>query len=112
MTDIPRIADRFMQGDDHVIEVTFSDAGGSPIDKSGHTFRLQMRTTPQSTTVAATPSVDASDLAAGVVRFVLVPEQTAGLSESLISDLEQTLPDGRVHTPLGFTHTVLREVTR
>lgn len=97
-------------GDTIVIEVDFGT------DVSGLSFLMQWRTRPKSSVIAATPTIDDSDAADGIVRFSIdtVKSNELGVGRWHF-DVERWDPADRVNTtetwPKG-TITLQQDVTR
>jgi hypothetical protein len=100
------------QGDTYEHELRLEDADGQPINLTGRTYASQIRKRPTYDTVAATFTVDDSDAANGVIRFLLAPADTLALDPGAYRyDIQQDFL-GVVTTLLFGQADVTAEVTR
>ena len=101
------------RGDTETLIVTITTDGSNAVDITGRTYRAQVRSQQDSTTIKAsftcTLSATPTD---GIVTCVLSATSSAALSAGLYFwDLEETA-SGTVSTILAGNITVLADVTR
>jgi hypothetical protein len=100
---------------DHTLTWT---AGGTPVDLTGYTARMQIREEFDSADpVVSLTSSPAAGLTlggtAGTIRIVITDEQTAALTiEAGVVDLEVQAPSGSVRKVLRGKVAVIKEVTK
>ena len=100
------------RGDTETIVVTLTTDGTTPIDITGRTYRAQIRSTQDSTTIKASFTCTVTSGPNGQVTCVLAAVDSATLSSGLYYwDLEETA-SGVVSTILAGNVTVLADVTR
>jgi predicted phosphoribosyltransferase len=100
------------RGDTETVVVTMKDSTGIAIDITGRTYRAQIRTTKDSSTIDASFSCSISNAAAGEVTCTILPITTATLTVGThYWDFEET-SDGVVSTILAGSVNVLADVTR
>ena len=101
-----------MRGDTETIVVTITTDGTTPVNITGRTYRAQIRSQADSTTIKATFTCTVTNGAAGQVTCILSATSSAALSAGLYYwDLEENA-SGTVTTILAGTVTVLADVTR
>lgn len=100
------------RGDTETIVVTIQDESGSVIDIMGRTYRAQIRTSQDSTTVKASFTCTVPYGTDGKVNCVLDADDSATLTPGLhFWDLEENA-SGIISTILSGNVTVLADVTR
>ena len=100
------------RGDTETVVVTMTDSGGQAIDITGRTYRAQIRTTKDSSTIDASFACTVSNAAEGEVTCTILPATTATLSVGIhYWDFEETNA-GVVSTILAGSVNVLADVTR
>lgn len=100
------------RGDTETVVVTMTSDGSTPINISGRTYRAQLRSQADSTTIKASFTCTVTSGAAGQVTCILSATDSATLSPGLMFwDLEENA-SGTVSTILSGTVTVLADVTR
>jgi hypothetical protein len=100
------------RGDTETLVVTITSDGSTAVDITGRTYRAQIRSTQDSTTIKATFSCTVTGAASGQVTCVLSASSSATLSAGLYFwDLEENA-SGVVSTILAGNVTVLADVTR
>jgi hypothetical protein len=100
------------RGDTETLVVTITADGSTPVDITGRTYRAQIRSTQDSTTIKATFSCTVTSGTSGQVTCVLSASSSAALSAGLYFwDLEENA-SGVVSTILSGNVTVLADVTR
>jgi hypothetical protein len=100
------------RGDTETLVVTITSDGSSPIDITGRTYRAQIRSTQDSTTIKASFTCTVTGAASGQVTCVLSATSSAALSAGLYFwDLEEDASDV-ISTILSGSVTVLADVTR
>lgn len=101
------------RGDTETLVVTItSDDSGTPINITGRTYRAQIRSSQDSTTVKASFTCTVTNGAAGQVTCVLSATDSATLPVGIAFwDLEETA-SGVVTTILSGNVTVTADVTR
>ena len=100
------------RGDTETLVVTITSDGSTAVDITGRTYRAQIRSTQDSTTIKATFTCTVTGAASGQVTCVLSATSSAALSAGLYFwDLEENA-SGVVSTILAGNVTVLADVTR
>ena len=100
------------RGDTETLVVTITEDGSTPVPITGRTYRAQIRSQQNSTTIKASFVCTVTSGAAGEVTCVLSATSSAALSAGLYFwDLEENA-SGVVSTILAGTVTVLADVTR
>ncbi len=101
------------RGDTETLVITItSDDAGTPINITGRTYRSQIRSSPDSTTVKASFTCSVTHGAAGQVTCVLSATDCATLLPGIAYwDFEENA-SGVVTTILSGNVTVLADVTR
>jgi hypothetical protein len=100
------------RGDTETLVVTITSDGSTAVDITGRTYRAQIRSTQDSTTIKATFTCTVTGAASGQVTCVLSALSSATLSAGLYFwDLEENA-SGVVSTILAGNVTVLADVTR
>jgi hypothetical protein len=100
------------RGDTETLVVTITSDGSTAVDITGRTYRAQIRSTQDSTTIKATFTCTVTGAASGQVTCVLSASSSATLSAGLYFwDLEENA-SGVVSTILAGNVTVLADVTR
>jgi hypothetical protein len=103
---------KFMRGDTQDFTITLTENGSTPRNLTGHTFRAQIRTSKDATSIAASFDCTVAAPLTGVVRLLLSAASSASLPEAVLFwDFEQTV-DGVVTTLLAGKCTVIGDVTR
>ena len=100
------------RGDTETLVVTITSDGSTPVDITGRTYRAQIRSTQDSTTIKASFTCTVTGGASGQVTCVLSATSSAALSAGLYFwDLEENA-SGVISTILAGNVTVLADVTR
>tara|TARA_R110000868_G_scaffold1493_6_gene11693 strand:+ start:3821 stop:4159 length:339 start_codon:yes stop_codon:yes gene_type:complete len=100
------------RGDTETLIVTITTDGSTAVDITGRTYRAQVRSQQDSTTIKASFTCTVTSGATGQVTCVLSATSSATLSAGLYFwDLEETA-SGTVSTILAGNITVLADVTR
>lgn len=100
------------RGDTETLVVTIQDDNGSAINITGRTYRAQIRSSQDSTTIKASFTCTVTGGSSGQVTCVLSATDSATLSSGqYFWDLEETA-SGVVSTILSGNVTVLADVTR
>ena len=100
------------RGDTETIVVTIQDDNGTAINITGRTYRAQIRSSQDSTTVRGSFTCTVTSGASGQVTCVLAAADSATLSPGLAYwDLEEHA-SGIISTILSGNVTVLADVTR
>jgi hypothetical protein len=100
------------RGDTETLVVTITTDGSTPVDITGRTYRSQIRSQQDSTTIKATFTCTVTSGASGEVTCILSPTSTSALSAGLYFwDLEENA-SGVISTILAGNVTVLADVTR
>ncbi len=100
------------RGDTETLVVTITSDGTTPINITGRTYRAQVRSQADSTTIKASFTCTVTDGANGQVTAVLSATDSATLSAGVYFwDFEETA-SGTVSTILSGTVTVTADVTR
>jgi|TARA_B100000963_G_C22566336_1_gene643888 hypothetical protein len=93
-------------------EITVQDSG-SPMNLTGHTPRMQMRSTHDSSTIALTFTASVSNAAQGKIQLSASATNTAAVEEGMyVYDLEIESGSSGVTRLLEGQVTVTPEVTR
>jgi hypothetical protein len=101
-----------VRGDTETLVVTMTTDGTTPVNITGRTYRAQIRSSQDSTTVKASFTCTVTNGAAGQVTCVLSATDSAALPVGIAYwDLEENAT-GTVSTVLSGTVTVLADVTR
>lgn len=100
------------RGDTETVVVTMKDSAGVAINVTGRTYRAQIRTTKDSSTIDASFTCTVTNGAAGEITCTILPATTATLSVGThYWDFEETSA-GIVSTILAGSVNVLADVTR
>jgi hypothetical protein len=100
------------RGDTETIVVTIQNDAGTAINITGRTYRAQIRSTQDSTTIKASFTCTVTSGASGQVTCVLAAADSATLTPGLAYwDLEENA-SGIISTILAGSVTVLADVTR
>jgi hypothetical protein len=100
------------RGDTETLVVTITSDGSTPVDITGRTYRAQIRSTQDSTTIKASFTCTVSFGTSGQVTCTLSATSSAALSAGLYFwDLEENA-SGVISTILAGNVTVLADVTR
>jgi len=100
------------RGDTETLIVTITTDGSTAVDITGRTYRAQIRSQQDSTTIKASFTCTVTGAASGQVTCVLSAASSAALSAGLYFwDLEENA-SGTVSTILSGNVTVLADVTR
>lgn len=100
------------RGDTETLVVTITSDGSTPINITGRTYRAQIRSSQDSTTIKASFTCTVSNGAAGQVTCTLSATDSATLPVGIAFwDLEETA-SGVVSTILAGNVTVIADVTR
>jgi len=100
------------RGDTETIVATIQDSNGTAINITGRTYRAQIRSTQDSTTIKASFTCTVTSGASGQVTCVLAAADSATLTPGLAYwDLEENA-SGVISTILAGNVTVLADVTR
>ena len=103
---------KFMRGDTQDFTITLTEDGTTPRNLTGCTFRAQIRTDKDATSVAGEFTCTVPTPSNGVVRLVLSASVSASLpDETLYWDFEQTL-GGVVTTLVAGKCVVVGDITR
>lgn len=100
------------RGDTETLVVTITADGSTPVDITGRTYRAQIRSTQDSTTIKASFTCTVPNGTDGQVSCVLSATSSAALSAGLYFwDLEENA-SGIISTILAGNVTVIADVTR
>jgi hypothetical protein len=100
------------RGDTETLVVTITSDGSTAVDITGRTYKAQIRSTQDSTTIKASFTCTVTGGASGQVTCVLSATSSAALSAGLYFwDLEENA-SGVISTILAGNVTVLADVTR
>lgn len=100
------------RGDTETLVVTITTDGSTPVNITGRTYRAQIRSTQDSTTIKGSFTCTVTGAASGQVTCVLSATSSAAISAGLYFwDLEENA-SGVVSTILSGNVTVLADVTR
>lgn len=100
------------RGDTETVVITMTSDGTTPINITGRTYRAQIRTTKDSSSIDASFTCTVTNAAAGEVTCTILPAVTSTLAVGIhYWDLEET-NGGVVSTILAGSVTVLADVTR
>jgi hypothetical protein len=100
------------RGDTETIVATIQDSNGTAINITGRTYRAQIRSTQDSTTIKASFTCTVTSGASGQVTCVLAAADSATLTAgNYFWDLEENA-SGVISTILAGNVTVLADVTR
>ena len=100
------------RGDTETLVVTITSDGSTPVNITGRTYRAQIRSSQDSTTIKASFTCTVTSGANGQVTCVLTATDSATLPVGIAFwDLEETA-SGVVSTILAGNVTVLADVTR
>lgn len=100
------------RGDTETLVVTITTDGSTPVDITGRTYRAQIRSQQDSTTIKASFTCTVTYGTSGQVTCVLSATNSAMLSAGLYFwDLEENA-SGVISTILSGNVTVLADVTR
>lgn len=100
------------RGDTETIVVTITSDGTTPINITGRTYRAQIRSSQDATTVKASFTCTVTDAANGQVTATLSATNSATLASGIYYwDLEENA-SGVISTILAGNVTVLADVTR
>jgi hypothetical protein len=100
------------RGDTETLVVTITTDGSTAVNITGRTYKAQIRSTQDSTTIKASFTCTVTGAASGQVTCVLSATSSAALSAGLYFwDLEENA-SGVISTILAGNVTVLADVTR
>jgi hypothetical protein len=100
------------RGDTETLVVTITTDGSTAVDITGRTYRAQIRSTQDSTTIKASFTCVVTSGASGQVTCTLTATSSSALSAGLYFwDLEENA-SGVISTILSGNVTVLADVTR
>jgi hypothetical protein len=100
------------RGDTETLVVTITTDGSTAVDITGRTYKAQIRSTQDSTTIKASFTCVVTSGASGQVTCTLTATSSAALSAGLYFwDLEENA-SGVISTILSGNVTVLADVTR
>jgi hypothetical protein len=100
------------RGDTETLVVTITTDGSTAVDITGRTYRAQVRSQQDSTTIKASFTCAVTNGAAGQVTCTLTATSSSALSAGLYFwDLEENA-SGVISTILSGNVTVLADVTR
>jgi len=100
------------RGDTETLVVTITSDGSTAVNITGRTYKAQIRSTQDSTTIKASFACTVTGAASGQVTCVLSATSSAALSAGLYFwDLEENA-SGVISTILAGNVTVLADVTR
>ena len=100
------------RGDTETLVVTITSDGSTAVNITGRTYKAQIRSTQDSTTIKASFTCTVTGAASGQVTCVLSATSSAALSAGLYFwDLEENA-SGVISTILAGNVTVLADVTR
>ena len=100
------------RGDTETLVVTITTDGSTAVDITGRTYKAQIRSTQDSTTIKASFTCTVTSAGSGQVTCVLSATSSAALSAGLYFwDLEENA-SGVISTILSGNVTVLADVTR
>lgn len=103
---------KFVRGDTQDFTITLTEDGTTPRDLTGCTYRAQIRTSADATSVSGEFACTVPNPSTGVVRLVLSASVSASLPDSVLHwDFEQN-KGGVVTTLIQGKCTVLGDVTR
>lgn len=101
-----------VRGDDFADTVTIKEGDPSAaVDVSGRTFKAQVRSAADSTTVVAEMTIDMTSAATGIVGYSIADTVTDDMSGGYTWDFQQTT-SGVIRTLMGGSFVVLKDVTR
>jgi hypothetical protein len=101
-----------VRGDTLTVVSTMTTDGSTPIDITGRTYAMQIRTSPDATAISASFTMNVSDPTNGVVTATLPATATAALTpQNYTYDLEETF-NGVVSTILSGVVKVIADTTR
>lgn len=105
-----------VRGDTVIIPFTLTSDGTTPVgDITGYTYAMQLRTTPDAVSAAATFTCTVTDAANAVVTCTLSAANSATLTADAqyYYDLQQTDPASNKTTLVsGLTQPIIADVTR
>ena len=100
------------RGDTETLVVTITTDGSTAVNITGRTYKAQIRSTQDSTTIKASFTCTVTGAASGQVTCILSATSSAALSAGLYFwDLEENA-SGVISTILAGNVTVLADVTR
>ena len=100
------------RGDTETLVVTITTDGSTPVNITGRTYRAQIRSTQDSTTIKASFTCTVTGGSSGQVTCTLSSTSSSALSAGLYFwDLEENA-SGVISTILSGNVTVLADVTR
>jgi hypothetical protein len=103
---------KFVRGDTQDFTITLTEDGTTPRNITGCTYRAQIRTDADASSVSGEFSCTVTDPTTGVVRLVLSASTSASLPDTVLYwDFEQN-NGGVVTTLIHGKCTVLGDVTR
>lgn len=100
------------RGDTETVVLTLTTDGSTPINVTGRTYTAQIRSTPDSSIIAASFTCQVTNGAAGKVTCVLAPTASALLTPGYYYWDVQENASGTISTLLSGMVTVLADVTR
>lgn len=101
-----------VRGDTLSVVATMTSDGSTPINISGRVYSMQMRTSPESSTVSATFTCTVTNAAAGQVTCSLPASTTANLTPQKYSYDLQENASGTITTVISGFIKVLPDTTR
>ena len=108
----------FTQGEDAILQLTYKDSAGNPIDNTGYTARCQGRSSYKSDTTLFDATTENSQIvlggADGAITITIPSTETALISAPLsgVWDIELVTGAGIVKNLLGGGLKIHPEVTR
>ena len=100
------------RGDTETLVVTITTDGSTAVDITGRTYKAQIRSTQDSTTIKASFTCTVTGAASGQVTCVLSATSSADLSAGLYFWYLEENASGVISTILAGNVTVLADVTR
>lgn len=101
-----------VRGDTLSVVATMTTDGSTPIDISGRVYTMQMRTSPEASTVSATFTCTVTDAAAGEVTCFLPASSTASLVPQKYSYDLQENASGTITTVISGVVKITPDTTR
>jgi hypothetical protein len=100
------------RGDTHTLTFKATTSAGAAVNLSGRTYLVQVRQYPDTSTVAATYSVDTSNASTGTIVFTLAATTTAAMTPGPYRyDIQET-NGSVVRTPVEGAWTLSADVSR
>lgn len=100
------------RGDTETVVLTLTTDGSTPINVTGRTYTAQLRSTPDSSIIAASFTCQVTNGAAGQVTCVMSPAASSLLTPGYYYWDIQENASGTISTLLSGMVTVLADVTR